>query len=74
MTVEEILLIFFSFLLTHKGSHREAYRDFQPSFTSSAGGAKGRSDHRYCAPPAYTAQLLTLTHLFYDVIVEKIVL
>ena len=32
----------FSFiLLTHEGSHREVYRDFQPSLTSSAGGAKG---------------------------------
>ena len=28
--------------------------------TSSAGGAKGCSDHRFRAPPAYTAQLLTL--------------
>ena len=43
---------FFSILLTHEGSHREAYRDFQPSLTSSAGGAKGYSGH--------TAQLLTL--------------
>ena len=51
---------FFSILLTHKGSHREAYRDFQPSLTSSTGGSKGFSDHRFCAPPAYTAQLLTL--------------
>ena len=33
--------LFFSILLTHKGSHREVYRDFQPSLTSSAGGAKG---------------------------------
>ena len=32
-----------------------AYRDFQPSLTSSAGGAKGCSDHRFRAPPAYTA-------------------
>ena len=32
---------FFSILLTHEGSDREAYRDFQPSLTSSAGGAKG---------------------------------
>ena len=32
---------FFKILLTHKGSHREVYRDFQPSLTSSAGGAKG---------------------------------
>ena len=51
---------FFSILLTHEGSHREAYRDFQPSLTSSSGGAKGCSDHRFRAPPAYTAQLLTL--------------
>ena len=27
----------FSILLTHEGSYREAYRDFQPSLTSSAG-------------------------------------
>ena len=51
---------FFSILLTHEGSHREVYQDFQPSLTSSAGGAKGWSDHRFRAPPAYTAQLLTL--------------
>ena len=51
---------FFSILLTHEGSHREAYRDFQPSLTSSAGGAKGCSDHRLRAPPAYTSQLPTL--------------
>ena len=55
-----ITLSFFSILLTHEGSHREAYRDFQPSLTSSAGGAKGWSDHRFRAPPAYTAQLPTL--------------
>ena len=55
-----VLLIFFSILLTHEGSHREAYRDFQPSLTSSAGGAKRCSDHRFRAPPAYTAQLPTL--------------
>ena len=54
------LQFFFSILLTHKGSHREVYRDFQPSLTTSAGGAKGLSDHRFRAPPAYTAQLLTL--------------
>ena len=51
---------FFSILLTHNGSHREVYRDFQPSLTSSAGGAKGCSDHRFRAPPAYTAQLLSM--------------
>ena len=51
---------FLSILLTHEGSHREVDRDFQPSLTSSAGGAKGLSDHRFRAPPAYIAQLLTL--------------
>ena len=40
--------------------HWEVYRNFQPSLTSSSGGAKGFSDHRFRAPPAYTAQLLTL--------------
>ena len=35
-------------------------RKFNPVMTSSAGGAKGLSDHRFRAPPAYTAQLLTL--------------
>ena len=30
----------FSILLTHEGLHREVYQDFQPSLTSSAGGAK----------------------------------
>ena len=53
-------LYFFSILLTHKGPHRMAYRDFQLSLTSSAAGAKGCSDHWFRAPPAYTAQLLTL--------------
>ena len=48
-----IILYFFSFiLLIHEGSHREAYQNFQPSLTSSAGGAKGFSDHRFRAPPA----------------------
>ena len=47
--------VFFSILLTHKESHREAYRDFQPSLTSSAGGAKGCSDHRFRACLLYTS-------------------
>ena len=52
---------FFSILLTHEGSHREeVYRNFQPSLTSSAGCAKGWSDNRFRAIPAYTTQLLTL--------------
>ena len=41
---------FFSILLTYEGSHREIYRNFKPSLTSSAGGAKGCSDHRFRAP------------------------
>ena len=56
----QIKCCFFSILLTHEGSHKEVYRDFQPSLTSSAGGAKGCSDHRFRAPLAYTAQLPTL--------------
>ena len=43
---------FFPILLTHEGSHREVYWDFQPSLTSSTGGAKGCSDNKLCAPPA----------------------
>ena len=43
-------IYFFSILLTHEGSHREVYRDFQPSLTSSTGGAKGFSDHKFRAP------------------------
>ena len=39
--LNDALLVFFSILLTHEGSHREVYRDFQPTLTSSAGGAKG---------------------------------
>ena len=53
-------VIFFSNLLTHEGSHREVYRDFQPSLTSSAGSAKACLGHRFRSPPAYTFQLLTL--------------
>ena len=49
--------MFFSFiLLIHEGSHRNS----NPVMTSSADGAKGCSDHRFRAPPAYTVQLLTL--------------
>ena len=35
-------------------------RNSNPVMTSSAGGAKGCSDHRFRAPPAYTAQLPAL--------------
>ena len=54
--------VFFSILLTQEGSHREVYRDFQHGLTFSAGGAKDFSDHRFRAPPTYTALLLTLHH------------
>ena len=38
-----------------------AYREFQPSYDIfRRSGAKGCLHHRFCAPPAYTAQLLTL--------------
>ena len=42
-------------------TYREVYQEFQPScdiFRRS--GAKGCLDHRFRAPPAFTAQLLTL--------------
>ena len=51
--------IFSLILLIHRGSHREVYQEFQPVMTSSTDGAKSCSDHRFRAPPAYTAQLLT---------------
>ena len=35
-----VVVVVFLILLTHEGSHGEVYRDFQPSLTSSAGGAK----------------------------------
>ena len=50
---------FFFIVLTPEWSHREAYRDFHPSLTMSEGVAKGCLDHRFRAPPAYAAQLLT---------------
>ena len=52
----------FSFiLLTLEGSQREVYQEFQHSYDIfRRSGAKGCSEQRFCAPPAYTAQLLTL--------------
>ena len=56
--------VFFSHffvLLTHEGSQREVYQEFQPSYDIVRRfDAKGCSDHRFRAPLAYTAQLLTL--------------
>ena len=54
--------IFFLILLTHEGSHREVYQELQPSYDIfRRSGAKGSSDHSgFRAPPAYTAQLLTM--------------
>ena len=47
--------------LTHEGLHREVYQEFQPSYDIfRRSSAKGCSDHRFRAPPAYTAQLPTL--------------
>ena len=37
---KDVFLGFF-ILLTHEGSHREVYRDFQPNLTLSVSGAKG---------------------------------
>ena len=51
----------FSILLTHEGSHREVHQQFQPRYDIfRSSGAKGCLDHRFRAPPAFTAQLLTL--------------
>ena len=56
-------IAFFCFiLLTHEGSHREVYQEFQSSYDIfHRSGAKGCSDHRFHVPPAYTAQMLTST-------------
>ena len=52
------VLLFVCFvLLTHI---RRSTGNSKPVTTSSAGGAKGCSDHKFRAPPTYTAQLLTL--------------
>ena len=56
-----VICLFFFILLTHEGLHREVYQEFQPSYDIfHRSGAKGCSDHMFCALPAYTAQLLTL--------------
>ena len=56
-----IIMNFFSFiLLIHKGHIGRSTRNSNPVNTSSAGSAKGCSDHSFRAPLAYTAQLLTL--------------
>ena len=51
--------LFYFILRTHRGSHKEVYRDFQSSLTSSTGDAK-TIDHMFRVLPAYTAQLLSL--------------
>ena len=51
----------FFILLTHAGSHREVYQEFQPRYDILRwSGAKSCSDHRFRAPPACTAQSPTL--------------
>ena len=55
--------VFFLFviLLTHEGSHRQVYQEFNPGYDIfRRSSVKGCSDDRFRAPPAYTAQLLTL--------------
>ena len=60
-SISTSFLLYLCFILiTNKGSCREVYRDCQPSLTSSTVFAKGCLDHRFRAPPAYIAQLLTL--------------
>ena len=39
-------------LLTHEGSHREVYRDFQLGSIFSTGGVRDCLDHTFCASPA----------------------
>ena len=53
-------LYFFSPYLPMRGHIRRSTGNSNSVITLSAGGAKGCSDHRFCAPPAYTDQLLTL--------------
>ena len=43
-----------------RGQIGRSTRNSNPAMTSSAGGAKGCSDHRFDAPPAYTVYLLAL--------------
>ena len=53
------LNVFCFILLTHEGSHTKVDQEFQPSYDIFR-SAKGCSDHRFRALPAYTAQFLTL--------------
>ena len=50
----QVLVIFFSILLIHKGSHREVYRDFQPSLTDHKFRAYTPSQHCPIANSAST--------------------
>ena len=50
----------FSSCWTARGHMGRSTKNSNPVMTSSAGDAKGYLDHRFRAPPAYTAQLLTL--------------
>ena len=51
---------FFSSCWPRKGHIGRTTRNSNPAMMLSAGGAKGCSDHCFCAPPDHTAQLLTL--------------
>ena len=55
-----VFFLFFSSCWSTRGHIGRSTRNSNPIMTSSAGGAKGWSDHRFRSPPAYTAQLLTL--------------
>ena len=58
-----MLFGFFLILLTHDGSHSKVYQEFQPSYNIVYRWCQGLFRQQVpCAPPAYTAQLLTLHH------------
>ena len=50
----------FFILLTHEGSHREIYQEFQPCYDIFCRWCQRLFRPRVPCTPAYTAQLLTL--------------
>ena len=59
--VELLIPDFFSFvLLIHKGSHREVYQKFLPSYDIFRRWCQGLFRPQVLCTPAYAAQLLTL--------------
>ena len=59
---QERCVVLISFIL-EKSYGREFFQDLQPSFTSSAGGAKSCLDHSFLAFPAYTSERSNLYQL-----------